>query len=267
MSVSLEFIQTKTTFKKTTTTTKKRFPFFYFFSLNLPSIHPDHGSRSQPCWTSAALPHQTFSVWHPTVCRAAVQHNAGPSAESSRRGRAEDWGQEESAGQPHVRPLQNQGEWSGWESAEVEHMGLILGPINRQVDGKQTSSVLVSIFQLQVTTGELPSPPSSLSIPSVLTPPSLSPPVPSTLPALTSLPEPQAVAPMVTRTAQRQSSAGPGTGTFVCQVWHRCTSICAHLKHSNFFFREINTNMKVWCNKRASQYCLMWIRWLFLIVC
>lgn len=72
------------------------------------------------------------------------------------------------------------------------------------------------VFPPQVTTGELP----SLCLPPVSTPPPVSPPVPPTPPAPMSPPEPQAVAPMVTRTGQRQSSASGTTGTFVCQVCH-----------------------------------------------
>lgn len=86
--------------------------FFTFCSLHLPSIRPDYGGRGQPRRAGAALPHQTLSVRQPGLRRAAVQHHAGPSAEPGRpRGPAAAVrGPQESAGQPHLHPLQDQGE-------------------------------------------------------------------------------------------------------------------------------------------------------------
>lgn len=91
--------------------------------------------------------------------------------------------------------------------------------------------------KIKVTTGELPSPPSSLCLLPLPTPSPLSPPAPPTLPAPKSPPEPQAVAPMVTRTGQRQSSAPGTTGTFVCQIcqkpFHHQRMLNRHVKCHN----------------------------------
>lgn len=80
--------------------------------------------------------------------------------------------------------------------------------------------VLILCSPPQVTTGELPSPPSSLSLPPHPTPPSLSPLAPAILPAPTTSSAPQSMGGMVTRTGQSQSSTSGTTGTFVCQVCH-----------------------------------------------